>query len=116
MYNDIGILVDSEIVLSTRYGKTRVTVYQQEPYQQRPFINKTLSTETSYQQGLIVGKIGSGMRCSKLNSTSTVLVYETQRKCLFRQHQVNHGGVQKTPVKVSLYKYHTTEEPLCQET
>jgi hypothetical protein len=36
-----GILVDSEIVLSTRYGKAMV------------FINKTLSTETSYQQDLI---------------------------------------------------------------
>ncbi len=32
---------DSEIVLSTSYGKTRV------------FINKTLSTETAYQQDLI---------------------------------------------------------------
>jgi hypothetical protein len=29
------------------------------PYQQTPFINKTLSTETSYQQGLIVGKLGT---------------------------------------------------------
>jgi hypothetical protein len=43
-------------------------------------INKTLSTETSYQQGFIVGKLGSGMRCCKLNSTSNVLVCETQRK------------------------------------
>ncbi len=71
----IGLLVDSEIVLSTRYGKD---------------INKTLSTETSYQQDLInrdllstrliVGKIGSGMWCGKFNSTSNVLVCETQRK------------------------------------
>jgi hypothetical protein len=38
---DLGLLVDSEIVLSTRYGKVMV------------FINKTLSTETSYQQDLI---------------------------------------------------------------
>ena len=37
----LGLLVDSEIVLSTRYGKTMV------------FINKTLSTETAYQQDLI---------------------------------------------------------------
>ena len=37
----VGILVDSEIVLSTRYGKTRV------------FINKPISTETTYQQDLI---------------------------------------------------------------
>jgi hypothetical protein len=36
----VGILVDSEIDLSTRYGKVRV------------FINKTLSTETAYQQDL----------------------------------------------------------------
>ena len=75
---NLGLLVDSEIVLSTRYGKTRV------------FINKTLSTETAYQQdlinrdllstSLIVGKVGAGIRCCKLNSTSNVLVCETQRK------------------------------------
>ncbi len=75
---EVGILVDSEIVLSTRYGKTRV------------FINKTLSTETAYQQDLInrdllstrliVGKVGPGMCCGKFNSTSNVLVWETQRK------------------------------------
>ncbi len=74
----IGILVDSEIVLSTRYGKSMV------------FINKTLSTETSYQQDLINGdllstrlidgKVGSGMWCGKFKSTSNVLVCETQRK------------------------------------
>jgi hypothetical protein len=74
----VGILVDSEIVLSTRYGKTRV------------FINKTLSTETAYQQDLInrdllstrliVGKVGPGTRCGKFNSTSNVLVSETQMK------------------------------------
>ncbi len=74
----VRILVDSEIVLSTRYGKTRV------------FINKTLSTQTAYQQDLInrdllstrliVGKVGPGMRCGKFNSTSNVLVCETQRK------------------------------------
>ena len=76
--DQLGILVDSEIVLSTRYGKTRV------------FINKTLSTETAYQQDLInrdllstrliVGKVGPGMWCGKCNSTSNVLVCETQRK------------------------------------
>jgi hypothetical protein len=64
----LGLLVDSEIVLSTRYGETMV------------FINKTLSTETSYQQDLInrdllstrliVGKVGPGMWCVKFNSTS----------------------------------------------
>ena len=74
----VGLLVDSEIVLSTRYGKTMV------------FINKTLSTETAYQQDLInrdllstrliVGKVGPGMWCGKFNSTSNVLVCETQRK------------------------------------
>ena len=36
----LGLLIDSEIVLSTRYGKTRV------------FINKTFSTQTTYQQDL----------------------------------------------------------------
>ena len=74
----LGFLVDSEIVSSTRYGKVRV------------FINKILSTETSYQQDLInrdrlstdliVGKLGQGMRCCKCKSTSNVLVCETQRK------------------------------------
>jgi hypothetical protein len=53
-------------------------------------INKTLSTETGYQQDLInrdllstrfiVGKVGSGMWCVKFNNTSIVLVCETQRK------------------------------------
>ncbi len=74
----LGLLVDSEIVLSTRNGKVMV------------FINKTLSTETSYQKDLInrdllstrliVGKVGSGMWCGKSNSTSNVLVCEKQRK------------------------------------
>ncbi len=62
---------ESEIVLSTRYGKTRV------------FINKTFSTETAYQQDLIrliVGKVGPDVWCGKFNSTSNVLVCETQRK------------------------------------
>ena len=45
----IGLLVDSEIVLSTRYGKVRVFINNDlvnrdrlstRPYQQRPFINK----------------------------------------------------------------------------
>jgi len=72
----IGLFVDSEIVLSTSYGKTRV------------FINKTLSTETAYQQDLIKrdllstrlirGKVGPGMWCGKFNSTSNVLVCETK--------------------------------------
>jgi hypothetical protein len=67
---ELGLLVDSEIVLSTRYGKTMV------------FINKTISTETAYQQDLInrdllstrliVGKVGPGMWCDKFNSTSNV--------------------------------------------
>ena len=33
-------------------------------------------------------------------------------RCLFSPHQVNHGGVQKAPAQVSLYKSHTTEESL----
>ncbi len=67
-YFNLGLFVDSEIVLSTSYGKTRV------------FINKTLSTETVYQQDLInrdllstrliVGKVGPGMWCGNCNSTS----------------------------------------------
>jgi hypothetical protein len=31
-------------------------------------------------------------------------------RCLFGPH--HHGGVQKAPVEVSLYKFHTTEESL----
>ena len=83
-YFVLGLFVDSEIVLSTSYGKTRV------------FINKTLSTETAYQQDLIKrdllstrlirgkvgpgirGKVGPGMWCGKFNSTSNVLVCETK--------------------------------------
>jgi hypothetical protein len=39
----LGLLVDSDIVLSTRYSTARVRV----------FIYKTLSNETAYQQDLI---------------------------------------------------------------
>ncbi len=44
------------------------------------FIDKTLSTETAYQQGLTVGKLGQGMRYYKCNNTCNVLVCETERK------------------------------------
>jgi hypothetical protein len=39
-------------------------------------------------------------------------LFQDDLRCLFRPHQVNHGGVQKAPAQVSLYKSHTTEEPL----
>ena len=39
-------------------------------------------------------------------------LFQDDLRCLFIPHQVNHGGVQKAPVQVSLYKSHTTEEPL----
>ncbi len=39
-------------------------------------------------------------------------LFQDDLRCLFRPHQVNHGGVQKTPTQVSLYKSHTTEVPL----
>jgi hypothetical protein len=74
----IGLLVDSEIVLSTRYGKTMV------------FINKTFSTETAYQQdlinrdllstSLIFGKVRPGMWCVKFNSTSDVNSFFEKQK------------------------------------
>jgi hypothetical protein len=48
--------------------------YQQRPYQQDLINRDLLSTR------LIVGKVGSGMWCGKSNSTSNVLVCETQRK------------------------------------
>ncbi len=92
------------------------------------FINKTLSTETSYQQDLInrdllstrliVGKVGSGMWCVKFNSVVVcvcvlfVHLLEDDLRYLFSTHQVNHGDAQKAPTQVSLYKSHTTEEPL----
>ena len=41
-----------------------------------------------------------------------VHLFQDDLRCLFSPHQVNHGGVQKPPVQVSLYKSHTTEEPL----
>jgi hypothetical protein len=66
--------------LSYQLDTVRPWCLSTRPYQQRPLINKALSTETSYQQGLIVGKLGQGMRCYKFNSTSNVLVCETQRK------------------------------------
>jgi hypothetical protein len=69
----LGFLVDSEIVLSTRYGKTMV------------FINKTLSTETTYQQELInrdllstrliVDKVGSGIPVCGVTSLTVLLMY-----------------------------------------
>ena len=48
-FDDLGLLIDSEIVLSTRYGKTMVFINKNlinrdrlstRPYQQRPLINK----------------------------------------------------------------------------
>jgi hypothetical protein len=38
------------------------------------------------------------------------LFQDDSLRCLFRPHQVNHGGVQNDAAKVSPYKYHTTEE------
>ena len=64
----VGLLIDSEIVLSTRYGKTMV------------FINKNLINRDLLSTRLIVGKVGPGLWCGKCNSTSNVLVCETQRK------------------------------------
>ncbi len=39
-------------------------------------------------------------------------LFPDELRCLFRPHQVNHGGVQEPPPPVSLYKSHTTEESL----
>ena len=41
-----------------------------------------------------------------------VHLLEDELRCLFSAHQINHGGVWKAPAQVSLYKSHTTEEPL----
>ncbi len=39
-------------------------------------------------------------------------LFQDDLRCLFSPNQVNHGGVQKPPAEVSVYKSHTTEEPL----
>jgi hypothetical protein len=39
-------------------------------------------------------------------------LFQNDLRCLLSPHQVNHGGVQKPPPQVSLYKSHTTEESL----
>ena len=41
-----------------------------------------------------------------------VHLFQDDLRCFFNPHQVNHGGVQKAPTQVSLYKSHTTEERL----
>ncbi len=41
-----------------------------------------------------------------------VHLFQDDLRSMFSPHQVNHGGVQKAPAQVSLYKSHTTEEPL----
>jgi hypothetical protein len=48
-----------------------------------------------------------------------VHLFQDDLRCLVSPHQVNHGGVQKPPAEVSLYKSHTTEHTLgcrCAET
>jgi hypothetical protein len=39
-------------------------------------------------------------------------LFQDDLRCLLNPHQVNHGGVQKAPAQVNLYKSHTTEESL----
>jgi hypothetical protein len=39
-----------------------------------------------------------------------VCLFQDDLRCSFSPHQVNHGGVQKAPAQVNLYKSHTTEE------
>jgi hypothetical protein len=56
-------------------------------------INKTLSTETAYQQdlinrdllsiSLIVDKVGPGMWCGKFNSTSNVIFFSKKKLVKF---------------------------------
>ncbi len=41
-----------------------------------------------------------------------VHLLEDDLRYLFNPHQVDHGCVLKAPTQVSLYKSHTTEEPL----
>ena len=45
-----------------------------------------------------------------------VHLFQDDLRCLFIPHQVNHGGVQKPPVEVSLYKSHTPATNLSGDT
>jgi len=119
------------VTLTYQLDTVRSWCISTRPYQQRPFINKTLSTETAYQQGLIVDRWQVKSRYEVLqlsNSTSNVLVCETQRKVsmygcvsewvgsvcvcvcvlfvdLFQDDLSGHqGGVQKSPPVVSLWQ------------
>ena len=38
-------------------------------------------------------------------------LFQDDLRCLFSPHQVNHGGVQKAPVQVSLYTWLISKNP-----
>jgi hypothetical protein len=83
-------LVNLDFVRITTLGSLLIVRLSYQLDTVRPWClsTKTLSTETTYQQdhinidllstSLIVGELGSGMWCDKFNSTSNVLVCETQ--------------------------------------
>jgi hypothetical protein len=93
----LGLLVDSEIVLSTRHGKTRV------------FINEILSTETVYQQDLSTEKV------LQVTSATVLLMYwyvnsqlheyrQTTCVCLFH-HYRQTGWLTDLLTRVSRKQY-----------
>jgi hypothetical protein len=62
--------------------------------------------------GCIVQEMFTVHRSGHVQGVLFVDLFQDDLRCLFSPHHVNHGGVQKAPAKVSLYKSHTTEEPL----
>jgi hypothetical protein len=64
--------------LSTKPYQLRPLI-QDQTYQLRPLIQDLINRDLLSTR-LIVGKVGPGMWCDKFNSTSNVLVCETQRK------------------------------------
>ncbi len=88
-WNELGLRVDSEIVLN-----------QLDTVRPCCLSTKTFSRETAYplNETLYYGVC-----------VLFVDLFQDDLRWLFRPHQVNHGGVQKTPRQVCLYKSHTTE-------
>ena len=79
---ELGLLVDSEIDVSTINGNAKVFINKITISINRylTLSNPVLINRDRLSTWLIVGKLGQGMRCSKCNSNSDVLVCEPQGK------------------------------------
>ncbi len=71
--------------LSYQLDEVRPGCLSTRPYQQRPCINKTLSSETVYQQGLIVDNLGPDMTHD--NDPSDCVLF-----CVSEEHGDNAGA------------------------